>query len=242
MAEMKNCADNPEPVEDIHGDGRWMSQHLRFIAEGKEREPDVLFIGDSIIQQMRFSKVWKMLLEPLHCLNFGIGGDQTQNVLWRVSNQELDNVSPDVIVLMVGTNNHGHNAEQIVDGIMAIAEVVRTKQPKAQLIIMGILPRGQNPNPLRIKNSKVNSLLEAKLRCRENATFFAVDDEVFVGSDGSISASDMYDYLHLTPEGYTKLCEPLLGVVEDLLQIFVKVENVSLDTDSMAGELASDTQ
>ena len=33
---------------------------------------------------------------PLHCLNFGIGSDQTQHVLWRVQNGELDNFQPKV--------------------------------------------------------------------------------------------------------------------------------------------------
>ncbi|XP_033758535.1 platelet-activating factor acetylhydrolase IB subunit beta-like [Pecten maximus] len=242
MAGMKNCADSPEPVEDVQGDGRWISQHLRFIAEGKSKEPEVLFIGDSIIQQMRFSKVWTTLLEPLHCLNFGIGGDQTQHVLWRVTNGELDCIPPKVIVLQVGTNNHGHTAEEVIAGILEIVKVIRTKQPMAQIVVMGILPRGERPNPLRIKNSKVNSEVEAKLRCQKNVTFFAVEDDTFVNSEGMISANDMYDYLHLTPEGYTKLGEPLLEVIEHLMQMFVKVENVSLDNDSLAGDLASDTQ
>ena len=37
------------------------------------------------------------MFEPLHSLNFGIGGDQTQNVLWRVQNGELDNLQPKVM-------------------------------------------------------------------------------------------------------------------------------------------------
>lgn len=237
---MANCADSPEPAEDVQGDGRWMSQHQRFINEGKGKEPEVLFIGDSIIQQMQFSKVWNTLMEPLHCLNFGIGGDQTQHVLWRVSNGELDCISPKVIVLLVGTNNHGHTAEQVTDGIMEIVKVLRAKQLTAQIIVMGILPRGEKPNPLRIKNSKVNSQIEAKLRSQENVTYFALEDQVFVNSEELISAADMYDYLHLTPEGYTKLCEPLHEMIEHLLQMFMKVENVSMDNDS--GDLASDLQ
>ena len=36
------------------------------------------------------------MFEPLHCLNFGIGGDQTQNVLWRVQNGEMDCIRPKV--------------------------------------------------------------------------------------------------------------------------------------------------
>ena len=33
---------------------------------------------------------------PMHCLNFGIGGDQTQHVLWRLQNGELENLAPKV--------------------------------------------------------------------------------------------------------------------------------------------------
>lgn len=49
----------------------------------------------------------------------------------------------------------------------------------------------------------------------------------------------MYDYLHFTSKGYQKLCEPLLELVQDLLQEFVKVENTSQDSDSLAGDLAT---
>lgn len=36
------------------------------------------------------------MFQPLHSLNFGIGGDQTQHVLWRVENGEMDDVQPKV--------------------------------------------------------------------------------------------------------------------------------------------------
>jgi len=41
------------------------------------------------------------MFAPLHCLNFGIGGDQTQHVLWRCMNGEMDNMSPQVSHLEV---------------------------------------------------------------------------------------------------------------------------------------------
>ena len=69
-----------------------------------------MFIGDSLIQQMQNAPVWKELFEPLHCLNFGIGGDQTQNLLWRIENGELDfEIEPKIVVLLIGTNNHEKN-------------------------------------------------------------------------------------------------------------------------------------
>lgn len=53
-------------------------------------------IGDSIIQKLQSCPIWNDLFEPLHCLNFGIGGDLTQGVLWRILNGILDNIKPKV--------------------------------------------------------------------------------------------------------------------------------------------------
>lgn len=38
---------------------------------------------------------------PLHCLNFGVGGDETQHVLWRLQNGELEDFAPKVLLLLV---------------------------------------------------------------------------------------------------------------------------------------------
>jgi len=103
----------------------------------------------------------------------------------------------------------------------------------------GIPPRGENPNPLREKIAKINASLVEQLDDIPNCTFLATDPGMFVMADGRISHNDMYDYLHMTSRGYQKLCEPLLDIVQDLLQEFVKVENTSQDSDSLAGDLAA---
>lgn len=56
---------------------------------------------------------WDSQLAPLHCLNFGIGGDRTEHVLWRAMNGELDNINAKVVVIWCGTNNHGNSPEQV---------------------------------------------------------------------------------------------------------------------------------
>ena len=43
-----------------------------------------------------FYQLWKEMFEPIHCLNFGIGGDATQHVLWRLHNGELETIKPKV--------------------------------------------------------------------------------------------------------------------------------------------------
>ena len=41
-------------------------------------------------------QVWRELFSPLHALNFGLAGDTTCNVLWRLQNGELENIRPKV--------------------------------------------------------------------------------------------------------------------------------------------------
>lgn len=102
------------PQEDRDGDDRWISvvyliyplilcmyhitvfQHKRFLSETHEKDADVVFIGDSIIQALQHTDVWNEWFAPLHCLNFGIHGDKIENVLWRVENGELENINPKV--------------------------------------------------------------------------------------------------------------------------------------------------
>ncbi|CAN9513776.1 unnamed protein product [Ophioblennius macclurei] len=206
--DQRNPATTPVPCQDTQGDGRWMSLHNRFVSDSKGKEPEVLFVGDSLVQLMHQFGIWRELFSPLHSLNFGIGGDATQHVLWRLSNGELNNISPKVVVLWVGTNNHGHTPEQICEGIMAIVQVIKNNLPHAHTLVLGLLPRGKAPNPLRERNAMVNKLVQDALVALPHASFLNVDPG-FVLSDGNISHQDMYDYLHLTPQGYQAVCEPL---------------------------------
>ena len=42
--------------------------------------------------------MWEKLFAPLHCLNLGIAEDETQNVLWRIENGEIDSTDPKVCI------------------------------------------------------------------------------------------------------------------------------------------------
>ncbi|KAK0139572.1 Platelet-activating factor acetylhydrolase IB subunit beta [Merluccius polli] len=224
-------ATEPQPVEDVQGDGRWMAQHTRFVQECKDAEPDVLFVGDSMVQLMLQHDIWREMFSPLHALNFGIGGDTTCNVLWRLQNGELDNIKPKVVVLWVGTNNHQHTAEQVAEGILAVAQLLTSRLPKAKVIILvrsqtkthphihrlGLLPRGERPNPLREKNSAVNGLLRSRLP-RPGQVLLLDAGPGLLQPDGSLSQRDMFDFLHLTAAGYAAVAKPLSELLLQILE------------------------
>src|SRR5438874_61524 len=107
----------------------WQQLHHSFQQRARQGNVDVLFLGDSITQGWggEGRAVWKERFEPLKAANFGIGGDQTQHVLWRLrEGKELHGIQPRAVVLMIGTNNMGSNsAEQIAAGIVAIVHEIR---------------------------------------------------------------------------------------------------------------------
>ncbi|XP_032905832.1 platelet-activating factor acetylhydrolase IB subunit alpha2 [Amblyraja radiata] len=215
--EVLNSAAVPLYAEDIQGDGRWHSQHSRFVLDCKDKEPDILFVGDSMVQLLHQYEIWRELFSPLHALNFGIGGDTTRHVLWRLENGELENIKPKVVVLWVGTNNHEHSAEEVVGGIEAIVQLINGHQPQAKVLVLSLLPRGEKPNPLREKNGQVNQLLKSSLVKFPKMQLLNVDAG-FVHSDGTISHHDMFDYLHLTQMGYAKVCKPVYELLVQLLE------------------------
>ena len=80
-------------------------QHKRFLSDAKGKDGDVIFIGDSILQALEHTEVWNQWFAPLHCLNFSIYNDQTQNILWRIKNGELDHVDPRVICFFLSASH-----------------------------------------------------------------------------------------------------------------------------------------
>jgi len=207
----------PTPLPDNDGDNRWLDMHQRFCAEAREAEPDVLWIGDSLIQNLVNSEIWERHFCQMHSLNFGIGGNRTEHVLWRLQNGELEVLAPKVIVLLIGTNNHGNSPEEISEGIKAICNLIRDKQPQAFLVVLTLLPRGQFPNPLRIRNAQVNNLVAENLKGNSRAQLVNIDACNFVQADDTISHHDMHDYLHLTNKGYEKAFEPVNDLLTQLL-------------------------
>src|SRR5438046_9474603 len=116
--------------------------HEKFLQRAKQCNIDLLFLGDSITENWtRAPEIWKQRYEPLHAANFGIGGDRTQHVLWRITNGELDGIHPKIVVLMIGTNNANSDPpERIADAIKKIVDITRDKTG-AKVLLLAVFPR-----------------------------------------------------------------------------------------------------
>ena len=126
----------------------WQNFHKSFLERAKQGNINVVFLGDSITQGWGDAgkEIWNKRYAPLGAVNFGIGGDSTRQVLWRVGHGELDGISPKLAVMKIGTNNlysdsNSGSDEEIVDGITAIVATVRKKLPDTKILLLGLLPR-----------------------------------------------------------------------------------------------------
>jgi lysophospholipase L1-like esterase len=193
---------NPAVTPTIKND--WIDRHNGFVARARDGGVDVLFVGDSITDgwRQRGKAVWTQRYEPLRAANFGIGGDRTEHVLWRLQNGELDGIKPKVTVVMIGTNNTGRDsAAQIADGVTAIVREIQKRVPETKVLLLAIFPRGEKPeNPLRAKINEINPII-AKLDDGQHVFFLDIGAK-FLAADGTLPASIMPDFLHPNEEGY----------------------------------------
>ena len=205
-----NTATEPAPRTDDWWQKRQASFNTNVAAAGDQAA--VLFIGDSITQgwEGEGKEVWSRYYSPRHAINLGIGGDRTQHVLWRLDNGNLKGLKPKAAVVMIGTNNSNgedNTVAEIAEGVAAIVRQLRTALPDTRVLLLGIFPRGENPNPQRGKLAQINQILQ-KLDDGRNVSYLDIGHR-FLAADGTLPKELMPDFLHLSPQGYQVWAEAI---------------------------------
>ena len=197
----------------------WWKRHEAVISMKDEIDPEVVLLGDSITHLWGGLPEWSgrsamgpksfaKTFEGKRVLNLGYGYDRIQNVLWRLDHGEVRGINPKQVVLNIGTNNlwpskkaKGNSVAEIVEGIEAILLRLRSKLPESKITLMGVFPRGQQPDdPSRKKVAEVNVLLKA-LAKEAGVTYIDLGDQL-IQPDGTISREMMPDFLHPAEPAY----------------------------------------
>jgi lysophospholipase L1-like esterase len=198
---------------------RWTQLHESFLKRVKEGKIDLLFLGDSITEGWGQNAVWQKSYGPLNAANFGIGGDTTENVLWRIQNGEIEGISPKVIVLLIGTNNfglEGHQPDGVAKGIATIVQSLRKKLPSSKVLLLAIFPRDEKPGTeSRNRIKKVNDQI-APLDDRKNVRYLDIGPKL-ANPDGTLSKDIMPDFLHLSEKGYQIWADAMDPLLKQLM-------------------------
>jgi len=225
----KNLAIDPKPRE-----GGWLKRHESFNEISKKGEAQLVFLGDSITQvwEKNGKDVWAKTWEPYQAANFGIGGDRTEHVIWRLQHGNFDGIKPKLVVLMIGTNNTGHqnrpipehggvvytsSAEQTAEGVKMILDILGKKLPETKVLLLGIFPRGATKeDAMRKQNIATNNLISG---FADGKRIYYMDiGNTFLKPDGTLPKEIMPDLLHLNPIGYQMWADAIAGKVKDLMK------------------------
>jgi len=217
-AKVKQSAGVPVPKTEKPN---WMPQHDANVATARKGGIDLLFVGDSITKcWVREGRdMWNARFAPLHAADFGISGDCTQHVLWRLQNGELDTIQPKAVVLLIGTNNitMGNSPEEIAQAVSAIIAEIRKHLPATRILLLGILPRRESHahndrQTIRDINDRLSKLNDGNL-----VTYLDIGEK-FLLPDGNMNKELTTDFCHLTPKGYEVFAMAIQPSVNDLLK------------------------
>lgn len=210
----------------------WMPRHQAILDQYIQGDVDLLMIGDSITHgfDKGGSAMWNTYYAPRNAVNMGFSGDRTEQVLWRLDHGEADGISPKLAVVMIGTNNSNgdeYTAEQIADGIKAVAFELRTRLPETKILILSIFPRGDldqrwvkktetaSYNAQWAKNDRASELASEIV---DNKTIFYLDiGKTFLDSNGEVTREIMPDLLHLSEKGYQLWAEAIEPTIAKLM-------------------------
>jgi lysophospholipase L1-like esterase len=198
---------------------RFLRLHEQFVKRAREGNIDLLFLGDSITENWhRTPEIWKTNYDALHVANFGIGGDRTQHVLWRIENGELDGIHPKVVVLMIGTNNANSDApEPIATAIEKIVHEIRARTG-AKVLLLAIFPRDRprDINHQMATIRQVNHLI-ARLDNGKTIRFLDIGPK-FLGESGKLNQKLFSDGLHPNVEGYQVWADAMRPTLQEMMK------------------------
>jgi lysophospholipase L1-like esterase len=217
-----NTAIEPTPRNEA-----WVARHDGFVAEAQKGGIDVLFMGDSITDgwRTRGKEVWDREYAPLKAANFGIGGDRTQHVLWRLRNGEAEGYQPKAVVLMIGTNNTGFERDstaprnatpEIIEGVTTIVQDLRSDFPDAKILLLAVFPRAEKDSARRAQVAEVNESI-AKLHDGTHIHYLDIGAK-FLDAEGNIPLDIMPDLLHPNAKGYEIWADAIREPLKALLQ------------------------
>jgi lysophospholipase L1-like esterase len=207
------------PTAGHFGGDAWLKLHEAHVktVQANQGPCDVLLVGDSITIQWGDS--WKKNFPDLKAVNIGIGGDKTQNVLWRLDHGGVEGLQPKAIVLMIGNNNMFFTAETGIEGaakgIQMCVKNLREKFPNTPLVLAKILPAHAPGNRFYEDIKKTNAALDP-LKLDSDPKLRVLDLwSDFTNADGTIK-KDLFtpDNIHLSPAGYAVYSEKLKPLLD----------------------------
>lgn len=221
VAKMESRTKDKTRDPGIFGDYWWANRFLsrhRLVESVRGQTVDLVMVGDSIIHfwEWKHPDSWRQFCAGRKVLNLGYGGDRTENVIWRLEHGELDGYVAKRVVVMIGTNNNSSEKSDpanVARGVEKIIDLVKARQPGAEIVLHPIFPRGNGPDSTRHaaarkRNDRTNALLRDYAAAHPEIKWIDFNDKL-VDASGWVPAEIMKDQIHPTDAGYRFWAEAL---------------------------------
>jgi lysophospholipase L1-like esterase len=182
----------------------------------------VCFIGDSLTElwEHHGKADWDLHFKPLKSANLGVTADRTEHILERIRRLDFRRAKPELVVLLMGTNNLGMDPadkpDEVFRAFQKAVAVLQVKTPQAQVLLLTIPPSGYEPkSALRQRIQETNQLVTT-------ATWPATVRvlpvyESMVDEQDRWRADCTLDGTHFSATGYGRLASLLAPVVKEML-------------------------
>jgi beta-glucosidase len=226
-------SDNPA-VRPAARSERWQNDHAKREARLQKGRVDILLVGDSITHGWkRHPDLLKQCFAGQQVVNLGHPADKTENILWRLTNHKMDKITPQVAIVMAGTNNSNNDEytiEEIAGGVEAIVQLLQAQLPETKILLLGIFPRGSRDqriglksglteaamNPQWEKIDQINGMLETYAN-GESVVYLNINS-AFLNDNAALPVTVMPDLLHPNEQGYALWCSAMMPTVEKLIE------------------------
>ena len=173
------------------------------------KDPDVLFLGDSIVEYFPLHELFKT---SKTLINRGIRGYRSDLLLEHLESL-LFGEAVDKVFLLIGTNDIGKEIPQqeTIKNVESIIQTIARNYPLVEICLLSVLPVNESPTykkrvHLR-SNRKIQSLnhvYQELASAYMNVTFVNVYDDL-LDETGQLKEAFTTDGLHLTVAGYQVL-------------------------------------
>jgi len=184
----------------------------------------IVFLGDSITHNWEEERHGKAVWErnfangKFRAVNFGIGGDSTCNVLFRLQHGILDGFKAKVVVFQIGTNNLKNDSPEVIrKGVKACIDEIQKRQPEAVIVLHPVPMCSEKPNDkMRLQavaaNAELPKLVDGK------RVVWCEWSHKMLSADGTISKDIIPDTCHPLEKGYEYWAESLIKVLEKVVK------------------------
>lgn len=177
---------------------------------------NLLLAGDSIT--MRFENTapdtWNRFIIPHRPVNFGIDGDQTTDLMYRLRNAPLEKISPDFCTLLIGVNDllNIHAPKVVASRIQEVTIDLAARYPSSTILLYYLFPAEKKPGPVRKRIDETNQLLSQQ-QYPQQVRLINITGK-FLSRDGTLNDAILTDQIHLSRKGYEIWGESICGEVE----------------------------